>query len=361
MSPHPLPSPRIGTPHSQGEDNPFSPSAGPIPSPRLVSPAPSRMTSPQHRVLINNTMSPRTSSTPSPGSVNQFQQQQQQQQQQQMLVQQQQQQQMLTQQQQQLLQQQQNRFVRPLVSTSGIVDQQLQQQRIRLQQGIRPSFSPTHIPLGSPQPIMSSGINTGTPASSTESGHMQRNIYLGQQRRQQTLQQHNIMQQQNLMQQQQQQMIQQQQQMQQHIMQGQQTNKPLMSRSPMHQQPPGSPLNPRSPALQGMLQQQQTSGMSQPPSPMSRTNTMHTQQQYMSGGGIQPPSSPMLGPKSPIVQGLGEFYILCFVSCYLCKLMFCSRWMFTYGRGHAQTIKHWRCIYGKSCSTTRNARQAAQR
>jgi hypothetical protein len=46
------PSPRIGTPHSQIDDSPFSPNAGPIDSPslssRLTSPAP-RMTSPQHR------------------------------------------------------------------------------------------------------------------------------------------------------------------------------------------------------------------------------------------------------------------------------------------------------------------------
>ena len=45
-------SPRIGTPHSQIDDSPFSPNSGPIDSPsmagRLTSPAP-RMTSPQHR------------------------------------------------------------------------------------------------------------------------------------------------------------------------------------------------------------------------------------------------------------------------------------------------------------------------
>lgn len=108
-------------------------SLSPVPSPRLVSPAPSRMTSPQHRVLINSTMSPRTSGTPSPNPVNQFQQQQQQQ-----LLNQQQQQQMLTQQQQMQLQQQQqhqNRFVRPMASSGGTIEQQPQQQRIRIQQG----------------------------------------------------------------------------------------------------------------------------------------------------------------------------------------------------------------------------------
>ncbi|KFB47865.1 AGAP011192-PA-like protein [Anopheles sinensis] len=57
MSPYSTmqPSPRIGTPHSQIDENPFSPgpTGGPSPSPsipgRLTSPAP-RMTSPQHRV-----------------------------------------------------------------------------------------------------------------------------------------------------------------------------------------------------------------------------------------------------------------------------------------------------------------------
>ena len=42
------PSPRIGTPHSQNEDNPFSPNAGSLDGSRLTSPSP-RMTSPQHR------------------------------------------------------------------------------------------------------------------------------------------------------------------------------------------------------------------------------------------------------------------------------------------------------------------------
>uniref|UniRef100_A0A182SP98 Histone-lysine N-methyltransferase n=1 Tax=Anopheles maculatus TaxID=74869 RepID=A0A182SP98_9DIPT len=56
MSPYSTmqPSPRIGTPHSQIDENPFSPGpGGPSPSPslpgRLTSPAP-RMTSPQHRM-----------------------------------------------------------------------------------------------------------------------------------------------------------------------------------------------------------------------------------------------------------------------------------------------------------------------
>lgn len=52
MSPHNVQqqSPRIGTPHSQGDESPFSP--GPMPSPGLCNPNTTRMTSPQHRTII---------------------------------------------------------------------------------------------------------------------------------------------------------------------------------------------------------------------------------------------------------------------------------------------------------------------
>lgn len=52
MSPHNVQqqSPRIGTPHSQGDESPFSP--GPMPSPGLCNPNTTRMTSPQHRAII---------------------------------------------------------------------------------------------------------------------------------------------------------------------------------------------------------------------------------------------------------------------------------------------------------------------
>lgn len=51
MSPHNVQqqSPRIGTPHSQSDESPFSP--GPMPSPGLCNPN-TRMTSPQHRAII---------------------------------------------------------------------------------------------------------------------------------------------------------------------------------------------------------------------------------------------------------------------------------------------------------------------
>lgn len=53
ISPHNVQqqSPRIGTPHSQGDESPFSP--GPMPSPGLCNPNTTRMTSPQHRAIIN--------------------------------------------------------------------------------------------------------------------------------------------------------------------------------------------------------------------------------------------------------------------------------------------------------------------
>ncbi|XP_043479344.1 histone-lysine N-methyltransferase 2C-like isoform X5 [Leptopilina heterotoma] len=61
MSPHNMqPSPRIGTPLSQGDESPFSPGA--MPSPGICVPAATRMTSPQHRAVITGRL------TTSPGA-----------------------------------------------------------------------------------------------------------------------------------------------------------------------------------------------------------------------------------------------------------------------------------------------------
>jgi len=57
-------SPRIGTPHSQMEESPFSPNSGSMDSSgRLTSPAP-RMTSPQHRPSTPMQMMGRMNSNP---------------------------------------------------------------------------------------------------------------------------------------------------------------------------------------------------------------------------------------------------------------------------------------------------------
>lgn len=67
MSPHSnmqQASPRIGTPHSQGEESPFSPGVMPSPSGICGPPTP-RMTSPQHRTIITGRM------TTSPGAFTQ--------------------------------------------------------------------------------------------------------------------------------------------------------------------------------------------------------------------------------------------------------------------------------------------------
>lgn len=64
MSPHNVQqqSPRIGTPHSQGDESPFSP--GPMPSPGLCNPNTTRMTSPQHRAIIGGRLTTSPGFTP---------------------------------------------------------------------------------------------------------------------------------------------------------------------------------------------------------------------------------------------------------------------------------------------------------
>ncbi|XP_063990116.1 histone-lysine N-methyltransferase 2C-like isoform X3 [Diachasmimorpha longicaudata] len=272
MSPHSMqPSPRIGTPHSQGEESPFSPGA--MPSPGMCGPS-ARMTSPQHRAVMSSSRL-----ATSPGAFPQDRGNQQ-----------------MMSEQSVRLQNIHQRFVRP-----SNIGEMGQRPRMQMQGGI---IYNQRSPLGSPQPSQQQHQQMMTQQQHQQL--LQRQI---QQQQQQQQQQHentmnqeqNIINQRNIMAQQRQMLSQNQQQQQQHVMQKPPTSpmvsQPANSPSPqLHQpmqqnygQPPNSPM-PRSPMVQqtmgSPMLQQQLSQNSQPPSPM--------------GGRIHhPPTSPMVSQYQP--------------------------------------------------------------
>ncbi|XP_046742436.1 histone-lysine N-methyltransferase 2C-like isoform X3 [Diprion similis] len=270
MSPHNMQSsPRIGTPHSQGEDSPFSPGA--MPSPGICVSTSTRMASPQHRSVITGRLATSPGAFVSDGRTAQ---------------------QMLGEQNVRLHSLPQ-RFVRPpIVVDAG------QRPRMQLQGSIYGQRSPLGSPQPSQQPMM------------TQQQHQQM-----LQRQQMVQQQHEVgaishQETQSIITQRTLQMVQQRQQFlqmqQQHMMQkppsSPMVSQPANSPSPqMHQsipqnygQPPSSPM-PRSPMVQqtmgSPMLQQQLSQNSQPPSPMNSRIHSH------------PPSSPMIPqyqPPSPL-------------------------------------------------------------
>ncbi|XP_024945171.1 histone-lysine N-methyltransferase 2C isoform X3 [Cephus cinctus] len=296
MSPHNMqPSPRIGTPHSQGEESPFSPGA--MPSPGICGPTTTRMASPQHRAVITGRLAT------SPGAFNPD-----------------------GRPPQQIMSEQAvrvhgltQRFVRP-----PAVGEPGQRPRMQLQSGI---VYGQRSPLGSPQPsqqpmmtqqqhqqmlqrqqIIQQQHEVSNISQEGQNIITQRTLQMVQQRQQLLQQQQQQLVQQQLVQQQRQQFIQMQQQQQQHMMQ-KPPNSPMVSQpanspSPqLHQQiqqnygqPPSSPM-PRSPMVQqtmgSPMLQQQLSQTSQPPSPMGSRIHSH------------PPNSPMVSqyqPPSPMAR-----------------------------------------------------------
>lgn len=289
ISPHNMQqSPRIGTPHSQNEESPFSPGA--MPSPGICGPSAARMTSPQHRAIISGRLAT------SPGAFTPD-----------------------TRNTQQIIGDQgvrvhslTQRFVRPPAVEPG------QRPKMQLQGGI---VYGQRSPLGSPQPNQQSLMNQQhqqmlqrqqishqiqqqhdtTILQDGQNTMTQRTLQMAQQR-QQLLQQQQ-QQQQQIVQQQRQQFLQmqQQQQQQQHMQKppsSPMVAQPANSPSPqLHQQmqqnygqPPSSPM-PRSPMVQqtmgSPMLQQQLNQTSQPPSPMNTRIHPH------------PPNSPMISQYQP--------------------------------------------------------------
>lgn len=266
------PSPRIGTPHSQGDSSP-----GPIQSPSQVCPPPPapRMTSPQHRRIVTSPLGYSGEMRTGTGqALNQI------------------------------------RFTRQPLDSSGVL-----QQRVRLtspgQNFQQRNNTPS--PLSSPPPqqinlnqqLMQKQLQQGfsqqqnaeesnviNPQRAAQLLQQQRQLIL---RQQQLVQQHLASQQQTLTPQQhhlllqQQQLVKQQQQLQQH-MQSQQNRLNQQQGSPAG----SSPLPPKSPLL-GQIQNIMSphSIHSQPPSPMPPRSPMV--------GFNQPPSSPAM-PRSPAVS-----------------------------------------------------------
>ncbi|XP_052870721.1 uncharacterized protein LOC128276290 [Anopheles cruzii] len=344
MSPYSTmqPSPRIGTPHSQIDDNPFSPGpgGGPSPSPslpgRLTSPAP-RMTSPQHRMGGQQLVSGGGRMIASPGhqytqqglmmqgSMVQLNAQQQQQQQQQARfvrpqiipndpnvrmrvansIQLQQHQQQQQQQQQQQMQQQQMQH------------QQMMASNIRMQPGGGNGNGGYNSPLGSPQPIMSPG------GGGNAIGQQQMMVNQQQQQQQQQGMGMQFMQQQQRLQQMQQQQRQQMMQSPQHqatgggqmLQQHQSPQHPAAGGQMLqqHQSPQHSTggsgvqmmqQQPNQQQMQMMQQQQQMQQMHQMQQQMNFAKQSPVHQQPPSpllshGGGNTPTSSPM--PQSPML------------------------------------------------------------
>lgn len=284
MSPHNMQSsPRIGTPHSQGEESPFSPGA--MPSPGICTPTSTRMASPQHRSVITGRMATNPGNFTSDGRTAQ---------------------QMMGEQGVRLHTLPQ-RFVRPpAIGDNG------QRPRMQLQGGI---VYGQRSPLESPQPVQQPMMTQQQHQQMLQRqqmiqqqhevggiSHQETQNIINQRTLQMVQQRHQLLQQQ----QQQQQLVQQRQQFmqmqQQHMMQKPPTSpmvsQPANSPSPqMHQQiqqnygpPPSSPM-PRSPMVQqtigSPMLQQQLSQNSQPPSPMN--NRIHS----------HPPSSPMMAQYQP--------------------------------------------------------------
>ncbi|XP_011303059.1 histone-lysine N-methyltransferase 2C isoform X3 [Fopius arisanus] len=266
MSPHSMqPSPRIGTPHSQGEESPFSPGA--MPSPGMCGPT-TRMASPQHRAVMSSRLAT------SPGGFQDRGNQQ------------------IMNEQSVRLQNIHQRFVRP-----PNIGEMGQRPRMQMQGGI---IYNQRSPLGSPQPSQQQHQPMMTQQQHQQLVQRQMQQQQQQQHENTMNQEQNMINQRNMMAQQRQMMSQNQQQ-QQHVMQkppsSPMVSQPANSPSPqLHQQmqqnygqPPSSPM-PRSPMVQqtmgSPMLQQQLSQNSQPPSPM--------------GGRIHhPPTSPMVSQYQP--------------------------------------------------------------
>lgn len=267
-------SPRIGTPHSQIDDSPFSPNSGSIDSPsmsgRLTSPAP-RMTSPQHRPSTPMQMMNRMGNNP--GQFNQ------------------------QQQQQNIIMGQQTRFVRP---------QQMMQNDGNNRMGMRMQGNFQQIPHKQ-NIIRHSQYNAmdGNQNQNQQQQNMQmqqnqnmdpqqlRQMQIRQmQMRQQMINQQAQMGQMNQMQQQQNPQIMQQQQSPQ-MMQGQQ-NPQMMQQVPQNPQqmmPQGQQMMQQNPQNQSPSHQQPQSPLinQSASSPMPRSPMVHYQQQQH-----QNPNSPMM-------------------------------------------------------------------
>lgn len=298
------PSPRIGTPHSQGEGSP-----GPVPSPQTILPPPTpRMTSPQHRRIVTSPVGYTGDHRPN-----------------------------------QQLNAIGQRFVRPAGAVTSDMLMQTPKPRMSLQtsgfqQVIRPG-GPS--PLGSPQPGQQQQILTPQQHQQLllqRQQHLQQqNIVLQQQQQQLQQQQqqqnaegnqqaeNNNMSQRTLQMIQQRQLIIQQQQrqllMQQQVQQGNLTPQQLQhqqllqqqqlvkqqqlaqmqqaqgGRSPK-QQPPNSPMPPKSPMIQGQTMMSPHHVMQTPQSPMPPKSPL------ILGYGNPPSSSPV--PRSPMVHQVNQ-------------------------------------------------------
>lgn len=318
-------SPRIGTPHSQIDESPFSPNSGPIDSPsisgRLTSPIP-RMTSPQHRPNTPH-MQIQMMNRMGPGQQPQFPQQQN--------------------------MNQQNRFIRPQMipndSNSRMTmrmpvqfQQQVQQQQVQQQQQQQKNHNiirqTQYDANGNPQNIIQQqqqqqNSNQAVNQQMDQSRALQirqfaiarQHQLLQQQQQQQQMQQggQGQIQQSNQGQMVQMQHIQHQQHM---VMQNQQQNMQNIQNAPPNQSPihqPQSPLinqNVQSPMIQHYQQQQQqhqnpnspmTMGIDSSPRPVymqqqsmmdhsSNQQQQHMQMQGSGGGGMSHDNNPVPAP-----------------------------------------------------------------
>lgn len=303
-------SPRIGTPHSQIEESPFSPTGQPGPSPspsipgRLTSPAP-RMTSPQHRMSVPSSISNgRLLSSPSTQYVVQ--------------------QQNIMPQSQFIQHQGQTRFIRPQnmgtndpnnvrIRTQNNFQPPHQQQLQQLQQS-QQSQQPQQQQSPSPRQ-MSSGYNS--PLGSPQPGGRSPMSNVGGQQQQQQ-QQHNTMDQMQRMRrcdliqlQHQHQMQQQQQHMQQINQYSKQPPSPLLSQNINN---PTSPM-PRSPMI-FYPQRSPSTGISDRPhsadnspktfshqNPPSNDNNMDNEMINSNGGGNSNNNNPIPYPPSFGIYG----------------------------------------------------------
>lgn len=247
-------SPRIGTPHSQIDDSPFSPNSGSMDSGRLTSPAP-RMTSPQHRPSTPMQMMNRM--TNNPGQFNQ----------------------------QNVVMNQQNRFVRPQMIPN---DTQRMNMRMpgnfqQIQMGHNPNMI---IRQGQYNPQMDSNQNQNNQQNMQGVAQSNQNMQSMEQQRAMQMRQMQIRQQQMMNQQQQQQQQQNQNQIQNQIQMNQPSPQQQMqmpnqpNQSPIHQQPQSPLINqnasspmPRSPMVH--YQQQQQQQHQNPNSPMMIHGSPH--------------------------------------------------------------------------------------